>query len=282
MPLKLLRLLWILRSRLATDTLTARICVNFNNKDGNDALVGTALKESGLDRSSLYLASKLGNIFYRPEHLMKAVEKTLNDLQVGYLDLLMLHWPFAHLNDGKGHLVFDSNKVPAIDNDVTVHDAWRAIESLVDQGIVRDIGVSNFAIRHLEHLEQATTIKPAVNQVEMHPYLAQTDLLNYCKEKGIVITAYSPLGARPNAKSVLNDPVVDKVAVRNSKSKAQVLLSWANQRGTITIPKSAKPARIQENFGIFELSSEDMDDLNKLDKGLRYIDPSKAWNMSCF
>jgi diketogulonate reductase-like aldo/keto reductase len=170
--------------------------------------------------------------------------------------------------------------VSIVDREVTVKDTWQAMEKLVDSGKVRSIGVSNFCVKDLEELLEYAQILPAINQVELHPYLAQNKLLEFCKSKGITVTAYSPLGSKPAPGTVLFDPVVAEIAKKHNKSPAQVLISWALQRDTVVIPKSVNPQRIVENFDVScELTKEDMLALNKLDKGKRYVDPTEWWKV---
>lgn len=182
--------------------------------------------------------------------------------------------------DGNSLVVDDK---PVLDKEVTIKQTYQAMESLVDEGLVKSIGVSNFNIRHLKEILAFARIKPAMLQVELHPYLAQNELIAFCKKNGIAVTAYSPLGSKPGKEAtVLSDDIIAEIAIKNSKSPAQVLLSWAVQRGCIVIPKSVNPKRIEENFGVFELSEEDMAKISALDRGKRYVDPSGFWNVDIF
>jgi diketogulonate reductase-like aldo/keto reductase len=250
----------------------------------NEAEIGKAIKESGVSRDKIFITSKLWNTFHRPELVRPAIVGTLKDLQLDHLDLYLMHWPLAHVNDGTGNSKKDANGVSIIDNEVTVAETWAAMEKLVDEGLVKSIGVSNFNIANLEALLKQCRIKPAMNQIELHPYLSQQALVDYCTKNDIVVTAYSPLGSQPKEgeTTVLNDSTVLKIANKYGKTPAQVLISWAIQRDTVVIPKSSNPDRIAQNFSVFELSAEDMKALNALDRGKRYVDPSDWWKTDIF
>ena len=206
----------------------------------------------------------------------------MDPLQLDYLDLYLMHWPLAHVNRGDGNSAVDANKVSLIDTEVTVKETWQAMEKLFDEGKVKAIGVSNFNLAKLKDLLTYARIKPAVNQIELHPYLAQNELVEFCKENDIVVTSYSPLGSKPAPGTVFHDPVVEAIAKTNQMTNAQVLISWAVQRGTIVIPKSTDPVRIRDNFKVKELSEKDMRALNALDRGKRYVDPSAWWNVEIY
>ena len=195
---------------------------------------------------------------------MEACDKTLNDLQLSYLDLYLIHWPITQDPDtNKNRIDIDQLK-----------KTWKDMEALVECGKAKSIGVSNFTIGLLKEFLPSCKIKPAVNQVELHPYLPQQELVDFCKENGIVVTAYSPLGSRPGKDSLLEDPVIGNIAERIAKTPAQILISWAIQRGTVVIPKSSNSDRIKSNFDVFELSSDDFASINSLGvKKIRYVDP---------
>jgi diketogulonate reductase-like aldo/keto reductase len=204
---------------------------------------------------------------------MEACDNTLKDLQLSYLDLYLIHWPITQ---------DPITKMNRIDLD-QLKKTWKDMERLVECGKAKSIGVSNFTIGLLKELLPTCKIKPAVNQVELHPYLPQQELVDFCKQNGIALTAYSPLGSRPGQNSVLDDPVIAKIAQKNSKTPAQVLISWAVQRGTVVIPKSRNADRIKSNFELFEISDEDFASINQLGvKNTRYVDPKTWANVDLF
>jgi diketogulonate reductase-like aldo/keto reductase len=185
---------------------------------------------------------------------------------------------FTEQLDVNGFLI--TEKVP-------IRETWEAMEELVEAGLVRAIGVANFTAPMLLDLMSYVKIPPAMNQVEMHPYFAQQKLVDLCKEKGIALTAYSPLGSPGNYKnkgSLLDDPLVEMLAQKYGKSPAQIVLRWGAQRGTVVIPKSTKPARLAENIGIwdFEITDEDMAKISGLDRNLRFLDPYEWWKIPYF
>eukprot|EP00842_Homolaphlyctis_polyrhiza_P000999 jgi/Hompol1/18/HPOL_002707-RA len=251
----------------------------------NENEVGEGIRKSGVPRSQIFITSKLWNTFHRPEHVRVGFTETITNLGVDSLDLYLMHWPIAHENRGDGNSVIDpATGVSKIDDTVTIEQTWREMEKLYDEGKAKAIGVSNFNIRKLKELLAVARIKPAVNQVELHPYLPQNELVEFCKKEGILVTAYSPLGSTPGPDSVLNDPVVLDVAQRNGKTPAQVLVSWAIQRGTQVIPKTVTPERIVENFQDFVLSDADFQALSDIHKRktVRYIDPLTFWKYDMF
>ncbi|MGE0908518.1 aldo/keto reductase [Bacillus atrophaeus] len=213
----------------------------YKNEEG----VGAGIKESGVARDELFITSKVWNEDQGYETTLAAFEKSLERLELDYLDLYLIHWP------GK-----DKYK-----------DTWRALEKLYKDGKVRAIGVSNFQVHHLEELLKDAEIKPMVNQVEFHPCLTQVELREYCKKQGIQVEAWSPLMQG----QLLDNEVLKQIAEKHNKSVAQVILRWDLQQDVITIPKSIKEHRIIENADIFdfELSQEDIEKINALNKDER-------------
>lgn len=255
---------------------------------GNEAEVGEGLveglKENGLKREDIWVTSKLWNTKHRPEHVEGAVRETLKDLQCGYLDLYLMHWPVAFVA-GEAKTPKDKDGKVALDRQLSSDQSttWAAMEKLVDQGLVRNIGVSNFCVERLEKLLPQVRIKPAVNQVEMHPYLQQPKLMSYCAEKGIHLTAYSPLGSQDS--HLLQEPVLLSIAERHNVDPAAVLIAWAYGRpNTSVLPKSVTPARIESNFRAKDiaLSEEDKKQLDRLDKHHRFVNPSGAWGLDIY
>jgi alcohol dehydrogenase (NADP+) len=248
----------------------------------NEKEIGQAIKESiesgVVSREDLWITSKLWNDAHARHDVRDACEKTLHDLGLKYLDLYLIHWPVAL---PKGVLLPESGKDLLSLEERPISETWKSMEELVEAGLCKHIGVSNFSIKKLEDLIRFSNLKPEVNQIELHPYLQQPEMLDYCEEHNIFLTAYSPLGSadRPGAMKdedepiLLNDPVVSAIAESHNASPAQVLIAWAIQRGTSVIPKSVNEDRLKENFTAekIELSNESMEKLNDLDRQRRYI-----------
>ncbi|TPX36604.1 hypothetical protein SmJEL517_g01177 [Synchytrium microbalum] len=241
---------------------------------GNENEVGEALVESKVPREQVFITSKLWNDRHRKEYVEGACRTTLKDLKTSYLDLYLMHWPIAFklADDGKGSAKNADGSM--VIDDCPISETWAAMESLVDKGLVKAIGVSNFSIARIQELLKTAKITPAVNQVELHPYNPQNDLLAFCKKHNILLTAYSPFGSG-RSPSLFDDDVLLKIAKKYNKSVAQVLVSWQIQRGVSVIPKSVTPARIAENFQDFILEDSDMALINELGttKPLRYLKP---------
>lgn len=231
---------------------------------GNEREVGKALQaglaHGKIPRENIFVTTKLWNSNHRPERVEPAFEASLERLGLKYLDLYLIHTPFA-FQPGDNQDPRDQNGNVLYDQGVTLLDTWKALESLVDHGKCRAIGLSDITLNDLKPLYESARIKPAVVQVESHPYLPETELLSFCKEKGIVFLAFAPLGhgMKPG---LLEDPVISAVAARVGKTPAQVLLAWAVQRGTalLTTPRSA--ARAKENFDISALPEDALDEIN--------------------
>ena len=240
----------------------------------NESEVGDALQAGlaagGTARGDIFVTTKLWNSNHRPERVEPAFEASLNRLQLDYLDLYLIHTPFA-FQPGDEQDPRDQNGNVIYDKGITLLDTWRAMESLVDRGRCRAIGLSDLSMNELLPIYESARIKPAVVQVESHPYLPETELLQFCKEKGVVFLAFAPLGhgIRPGP---LEDPVVLAVATRVGKTPAQVLLAWAVQRGTalLTTPRTAERAR--ENFNISALPEDALDEINSIQTRQRLND----------
>jgi alcohol dehydrogenase (NADP+) len=233
---------------------------------GNEGEVGKALQAGmaagGLAREDIFVTTKLWNSNHRPERVGPAFEASLERLGLDYVDLYLIHTPFA-FRPGDDQDPRDQNGNIIYDHGVTLLDTWRALESLVDHGKCRAIGLSDITLGELKPVYESARIKPEVVQVEAHPYLPETDLLAFCKEKGVVLLAFAPLGhgVRPGP---LEDPVILAIAARVRKTPAQVLLAWAVQRGTalLTTPRTA--ARARENFDIAPLPGDALDEINRI------------------
>jgi 2,5-diketo-D-gluconate reductase A len=212
----------------------------------NEAGVGEGVRSSGLAREDVFVTSKLSNDAHGPDVARRAFEGTLSELGFEYVDLFLIHWP-----------------LPTLDEDYV--DTWRALEALKRDGRARSIGVSNFQVEHLERLAAECEIVPALNQIELHPYLLNAEVDAYCREHGIATEAWSPIAQG----AVLGDPAVTEIAERVGRSPAQVVLRWHLQHGNVVIPKSVTPARIRENFELFdfELEPEDVERIDALDRG---------------
>jgi aldehyde reductase len=233
---------------------------------GNEREVGCALQAGlaarGIAREDIFVTTKLWNSNHRPDRVEPAFEASLERLKLTYLDLYLIHTPFA-FQPGDDLDPRDQNGNVIYDDGVTLLDTWKAMESLVDHGKCRAIGLSDISLNELKPIYESARIKPAVVQVEAHPYLPETELLNFCKKKGIVLLAFAPLGhgIKPG---LLEDPVISAIAARVGKTPAQVLLAWAVQRGTalLTTPRTA--ARARENFDISALPDNAIDEINRI------------------
>ena len=253
----------------------------------NESEIGTVYKEvfKTIKREEIFITSKLWNTNHDPKFVEAACRQTLADLQLDYLDLYLMHWGVAFKHGDELEPMKDGQ---AVTENVSIRETWEAMEKLVDLGLVRSIGVANFTAMMLHDLTTYATIVPAINQIELHPYNSQQSLVDYCHNLGIAVTAYSPTGRMgvdlDKVARLHKDPIVQKIAAKYGKSVPQILINWAIERGTIVIPKSVTPARIKENIEIFDfqLDKADMMELNSLDKGLRYVDPSEWWGIPYF
>jgi 2,5-diketo-D-gluconate reductase A len=214
---------------------------------GNEAGVGEGIRASGIDRSEVFVTSKLNNGFHEPDAARSAFDATLEALGLDHVDLFLIHWPLPTRYDGD----FVST--------------WKVLEEFYRAGRARSIGVSNFQVNHLRRLAQEADVVPAVNQIEVHPYFTNDEVRAYGAEHGIATEAWSPIAQG----GVLKDPAIATIAERVGKSTAQVTLRWHLQLGHIIFPKSTTPSRIEENFDIFdfELTADDLTAISALDKG---------------
>jgi 2,5-diketo-D-gluconate reductase A len=214
---------------------------------GNEQGVGEAVRDSGLDRSEVFVTSKLNNGYHEPDQARRAFDETLSTLGFDYVDLFLIHWPLPTLYDGD----FVST--------------WKTLEEFRADGRARSIGVSNFQVDHLERLAAETDTVPAVNQIELHPYLLNGEVDSYGRRHGIATEAWSPIAQG----KVLDDEVIAEIAERVDRTPSQVVLRWHVQRGNIVFPKSMRPERMRENFEIFdfELGGDDVERIDALDAG---------------
>ena len=227
--------------------------------------VGEAMKEVSkagkIKREDVFVATKLWNTNHRPERVKPAFEASLKKLQLDYVDLYLIHTPFA-FQPGDEQDPRDANGNVIYDREVKLLDTWGALEKLVDEGKCKAIGLSDIGLDRVKEIFEAATIKPAVVHVESHPYLPEWELLDYCRKNGIVLQAFAPLGhsSEPN---VLADPVITTISNRVGKTPAQVALAWAIQRGTALLTTSKTPGRIKENFDFSALPEDAMREINE-------------------
>jgi alcohol dehydrogenase (NADP+) len=239
---------------------------------GNEDVVGEAMQEAfatgTVRREDLFVTSKLWNNNHRPERVGPALEASLRRLQLDYLDSYLIHTPFAFPAGDERH-PRDENDQPVYDTGVTLVETWRAMERLVDEGKCRSIGLSDIRLEMLKEIVAVARIKPAVVQVESHPYLQEWELLDYCRENGIVLLAFAPLGHGMEPR-VTEDPVITAIAQRLGKTPAQVALAWAVQRGTAFLTTSITPHRIRENIEISSLPDDAMQALRSIATIVRF------------
>jgi alcohol dehydrogenase (NADP+) len=249
---------------------------------GNETEIGHAIRDASrsgeVTRQELWITSKLWNTAHGRENVRTALETTLQDLGLEFLDLYLIHWPVA-LKPGATLPVSLADLVPPAE--APIHLTWVGMEAAVGAGLARHIGVSNFSVKKIADLLPYCTIVPEVNQVELHPFLQQAGLVTYCASHEILMTAYSPLGSsdRPtalkaaNEPSLFENPVIRSIAEAHGCTPAQVLLAWQVQRGISVIPKSVTPARLRENLAAAEipLSAADLQQIAGLDRGYRFL-----------
>jgi alcohol dehydrogenase (NADP+) len=250
---------------------------------GNEKEIGEALNKCFDDkivkREDIWITSKLWNDQHHQADVVPALRNTLQDLQLDYLDLFLIHWPVAV----KKGLYRPDNADGFISlKELPIADTWMGMETTLEKGLARHVGVSNFSVKKLEALVAVAKIKPEMNQIEMHPYLSQPNMVSFCKENNIHLTAYSPLGSfdrSPKAKRkdepvLLNDPAISAISKEHGCTVAQVLIAWAMERGTAVIPKSVSPERLKQNFEATNvaLTTTNMEEINILNRNYRYID----------
>jgi len=235
-----------------TDATLTALAAGYRHVDtaemyGNEKQVGEAVQASGLDRADVFVKSKLNNSFHEYDKTLAAFDRTMATLGFDYLDLFLIHWPLPNVGD--------------------YVETWRAIEEIYRSGRCRAVGVSNFHPHHLERVLAETEVVPAVNQIEIHPYLTQEPLRAFNAAHGIATEAWSPIARG----QVAHDAVIGGIAAAHGRTPAQVTLRWHIQRGDIVFPKSVDPSRIVENFALFdfELSDDDMRAISALNRDSR-------------
>ncbi|XP_073102807.1 NADP-dependent D-sorbitol-6-phosphate dehydrogenase isoform X2 [Elaeis guineensis] len=260
----------------------------------NEAEVGEALAEAfqiGLaKREDLFITTKLWNSDHG--HVVEACKDSLKKLQLDYLDLYLVHFPIAikHTGVGTTTSALDENGVLDIDTTISLETTWHAMEDLVSMGLVRSIGISNYDIFLTRDCLAYSKIKPAVNQIETHPYFQRDSLVKFCQKHGICVTAHTPLGgATANTEwfgsvSCLDDPVIKVLAEKYNKTVGQLILRWGIQRNTVVIPKTSKIERLYENYQVFDftISNQDMDKMKGIDRKYRTNQPAKFWGIDLY
>jgi alcohol dehydrogenase (NADP+) len=232
----------------------------------NEEQVGQAIREAlqagSVDRNELFITTKLWNNNHRPERVQPAIEASRDRLQVEHIDLYLIHTPYA-FRPGDDQDPRDQNGNVIYDKGITLMDTWRAMEDLVDRGICKAIGLSDVNLEQLREVAEQAKIKPAVVQIESHPYLPETEILEFCKTNGVVMLAFAPLGhgIKPG---VMEDPVILAIARRVNKTPAQVLLAWAIQRGTAVLTTPKTPDRAKENFDVSVLPGDAMQQIDAI------------------
>lgn len=263
---------------------------------GNEIQTGQGLAEaieSGtVRREDLWITSKLWNTYHRAEHVRSALEKSLRDLQLQYLDLYLIHFPIASKyvpieeRYPPGWFSDPDATDPRVEADpVPIIETWRAMEQLVRDGLVREIGVCNFGTSLLRDLMSQAEIRPAMLQIEMHPYLTQQKLTRFCRESSIAVTAFSPLGAQSyfqlnmanRDESLIEHASIRRIAESHGRTPAQILLRWGVQRGTAVVPKTSRLERLKQNLAIFDfvLTDEEMSTIDSLNHNRRFNDPGE-------
>lgn len=266
--------------------------VYFNEMEIGDALHQVLVSERSIPRDQLFIASKLPSPFHQRKHVEIALQKTLNDLRLDYLDLYLVHWPIAfHYVEidptVRGYVnedIDDSRDGKAIDPTVSLWETWQGMQDLVKKGLVKHIGLSNVPVALLhELLGHKPEIPPAVNQVELHPYLSQVNLVQYCQHHGIHVQAYSPLGTpgykEQDEPNLLQEAAVQTIATEHQATPAQVLIAWALQRNTTVVCKSRSEDRLKSNLeaASLKLTENDVTSINALNRNHRFFRPDDWW-----
>jgi alcohol dehydrogenase (NADP+) len=250
----------------------------YGNEHEIGQAIADAIKNNEVNRKDLWITSKLWNNRHKKEHIQAAIELTLHDLQLEYLDLYLIHWPVAHKYDvsypQNGSELVSLYEIPLV-------ETWQGMIALKEKGLTKHIGVSNFSIKKINQILEVTGVLPEVLQLEAHPFLQQKQILSFANEKGIFLTGFCPLGSadRPPSRISEGEPklfenkTILEIAARTGFTPAQIMLAWAVNRGTSVIPKSVNPKRLKENLlsADIELSCADMEEINNLDQNYRYI-----------
>ncbi|EGE00434.1 aldehyde reductase [Trichophyton tonsurans CBS 112818] len=252
---------------------------------GTEAAVGKAIKKSGVPREELFITSKLWNNKHKPEDVEKAIDDSLKNLGISYLDLYLMHWPVAFAPGDEVFPKDSSGKMKVVDIDYV--DTYKAMEKLVKAGKTKAIGISNFSKAETERLLENASIVPAVHQLELHPWLQQPSFVTFLKTKGIHITHYSSLGNQNETYKqdgkLLEAPALTAIGKKYNKSPAQVALAWGINEGHSVLVKSKAEQRIKDNFQAdFELNAEDLQLVHEMDRQRRFNDASETFNYKFF
>nr|XP_022326992.1 aldose reductase-related protein 1-like isoform X2 [Crassostrea virginica] len=248
----------------------------YQNEDSVGQAIAEKISEGVVKREDLFVTTKLWDTHHNPANIRENFFKSLNKLKCGHVDLYLIHWPFGFEDGDEWFPMGKDGKARFSDHDYL--DVWKGMEKLVDEGLVKAIGLSNFNIGQTERVLQNCRIKPSNLQIEVHPYLSNKKLVDFCQANGISVTAYAPLGnpnrtwAGKDDPIVFEEPILKEIAERKNKSIAQVCLRFLLQRNIVVIPKSVTPKRIKENIDIldFELTEEEMKAIWSLDRGKRF------------
>ncbi|KAL8776078.1 MAG: hypothetical protein Q9194_003397 [Teloschistes cf. exilis] len=248
---------------------------------GTEPACGAAIKKSGIPRSTLFITTKLWNNSHHPSDVEPALDASLKDLGMDYVDLYLMHWPVAF---GRGDSMFPKDdKGKTINGDTDYVDTWKAMEKVYKKGKAKAIGISNFSRKETERLIKESEVVPAAHQIEVHPYLQQNEACEWFRSKGIHVQQYSPFGNQneiyskgQNMGKLIDDPTLVAIAQKhNKKNGAQVALAWGIAQGHSVLPKSKTPSRIKDNLeGDFKLDEEDLEKLKGVDRKMRFNDPS--------
>ncbi|XP_011700810.1 PREDICTED: aldose reductase-like isoform X2 [Wasmannia auropunctata] len=255
---------------------------------GNEKQIGHAIRakitEGVVKREDLFITSKLWNTFHKPDLVEPSIKQTLTDFGLDYIDLYLMHWPIGY-KEGEELLPLHSDGTCVL-SDVDYVDTWKAMENVLSKSLTKNIGVSNFNSEQITRLLENATVKPVTNQIECHPYLTQKKLSDFCKQKGILITAFAPLGSparpwgRPDEPKLFEDKKLVELGQKYNKTPAQIFIRYQMDRGHIVIPKSANKSRMAQNMDVFDfkLSSEDIAYIDSFDRNKRFcaIDQARA------
>lgn len=250
-------------------------CAWFYQNEGEvgDALRDFLKEDTSVKRSDIFICTKVWNHLHEPEEVKWSIQSSLDKLKVDYVDLFLVHWPIAAEKDEKNMPKLNEKGQYVIKKDLTENHepTWRAMEEVYAAGKAKAIGVSNWTVPHLKNLLSFAEVKPAVNQIEIHPFLPNDELVQYCFSQGIMPAAYSPLGSQNQVPStgekVNTNKTLNSIAEKGGNTLAQVLIAWGIKRGYVVLPKSSTPSRIDSNFKSIELSDEDFEAVNEVAKG---------------